>query len=237
MSIHSLCKNSGKFQHFLYHHSNSIKYFMYWCVAHESTGGDDFIFLINMSLIHVLTDVLAAKLRNSFCSVWNIWIPIIFVMANSDFTAWENLCSQHRRDAAQANGLLLGMEGLQDCFNLLIDRAVFALDSPATQVLGCAKATREDDGIQVLYIELREVLDITPGKSGTLHEHISLFLCWGAFQVIDNMHLISVGCKYLDSSLLTAQMNQNRRRLVDFTSIEHTAACQHYSHTLSHVSK
>jgi len=28
-----------------------------------------------MSLVHVLTDVLAAKLRNSFRSVWNIWIP------------------------------------------------------------------------------------------------------------------------------------------------------------------
>lgn len=58
--------------------------------------------------------------------------------------------------------------------------------------------TWEDDGIQILYIELREVLDITPGKSGTLHEHISLLLCWRAFQVIDNMHLIGVGCKYLD---------------------------------------
>lgn len=58
--------------------------------------------------------------------------------------------------------------------------------------------TWEDDGIQILYIELREVLDITPGKSGTLHKHISLFFCWRAFQVIDNMHLISVGCKYLD---------------------------------------
>lgn len=75
MSIHSFCKNSGKFQHLLYHHSNSIKYFMQWCFAHESTGGDDLIFLINMSLIHMLTDVLAAKLRNSFCRVWNIWIP------------------------------------------------------------------------------------------------------------------------------------------------------------------
>lgn len=32
-------------------------------------------------------------------------------------------------------------------------------------------------------------------------------------------------------------MNQNGRRLVDFTSIKHTAACQHYSNTLSHVSK
>lgn len=57
--------------------------------------------------------------------------------------------------------------------------------------------TREDDGIQILYVELGEVLDITPGKSGTLHKNISLFLCWRAFQVIYNMHLISVGCKYL----------------------------------------
>lgn len=69
------CMNSGKFQHLLYHHSNSIKDFMQWCFAHESTGGDDLIFLINMSLIHMFTDVLAAKLRNSFCRVWNIWIP------------------------------------------------------------------------------------------------------------------------------------------------------------------
>lgn len=75
MSIHSFCKNSGKFQHLLYHHSDSIKYFMKWSFAHESRSGDDLIFLINMSLIHVLADVLAAKLRNSFRSVWNIWIP------------------------------------------------------------------------------------------------------------------------------------------------------------------
>lgn len=47
---------------------------MQWCLAHECTGADNLIFFINMGLIHMLADVLATKLTNRFCGVWNIRI-------------------------------------------------------------------------------------------------------------------------------------------------------------------
>lgn len=72
---HSCSVCSGKSENILNHQTNSIKYFMKRCFAHEGTGGDNLIFLIHMGFINILADVLAAELSDGFSGFWDIGKP------------------------------------------------------------------------------------------------------------------------------------------------------------------
>lgn len=45
--------------------------------------------------------------------------------------------------------------------------------------------------------EFGQVLDVSTGQSGTFHQHVSLLLSRRSGQVIDDMHLVDVGCKHV----------------------------------------
>ena len=72
--------------------------------------------------------------------------PLVVVLAAyGDLAAGEDLGGQDGRDAAEADGLALAVEGLEHRLHLLVDTAVLPLGGPRAQVLGCAEATCKTD--------------------------------------------------------------------------------------------
>lgn len=63
----SVRSQSGKFQDFLYHCSNSIKDLVQRSLAHESTGSNYFIGFIYVGFTYIFANVLTSKLCYSRC--------------------------------------------------------------------------------------------------------------------------------------------------------------------------
>lgn len=57
--------------------------------------------------------------------------------------------------------------------------------------------TWEYNCVVVFDAELRQVLDVSTGQSGALHQHVSLLLSRSSCQVIYHVHLVDVGCKHV----------------------------------------
>lgn len=66
---------------------------------------------------------------------------VILFNTDSDLTARKHLGSQNGWDAAEADRFALAVEGLQHGLNFVVNRAVFPLHGPCTQVLRCTKST------------------------------------------------------------------------------------------------
>ena len=56
----------NQFQNLSNHDTHSVKHLMEWGIAHESTGGHQFVFRIDVGLRHVLVHVFAAHLTQGF---------------------------------------------------------------------------------------------------------------------------------------------------------------------------
>lgn len=58
--------------------------------------------------------------------------------------------------------------------------------------------TWEYDGIVLFDAEFGQVLDVSTGQSGALHQHVPLLLRRFAFHVIHHVHLVDVGGEHVD---------------------------------------
>lgn len=74
-TVFSVLIESGKLQHVLHHHSDSIKNLVDRCVAHEGTGGNQLVLFVHVALADTFTHVLAPQLVDGCCGVSSVRIP------------------------------------------------------------------------------------------------------------------------------------------------------------------
>ena len=105
-------------------------------------------------------------------------------------------------------------------YDVLFNFEILSLHCEIGQILTDSKSTRNEQGVPILGSEFLKRFDVTTGNPGGLDHNIPLILFNVlSIKMVNDVHLISIGCKALDLSHLLTQSNEKRSGFGDLGSV------------------
>ena len=150
------------------------------------------------------------------------------VVADGQAHLAEHLGHQHRGDAQGADGLAAGVHVLDGLGHVRVDLALGAVKGVAAQVLGCAEAAGNDQGVGRVGREGGQRRDLAAGDAGRLDEHVALLLHLLAGDVVEHVVLLDVRRVAVELGAVLVNGQQGEGCLVDFRAVLVAAAGKEY---------
>lgn len=112
------------------------------------------------------------------------------------------------------------MKIFDDVDDVFLDFEILSLDCKVGQVLTDSKTTGDEQGVPIPSFEFLERLDVTTGNSRGLYHDVSLvILDVFAIEVINHVHLVSIGSEALNARHLLAEGDEQRGCLGHFGAV------------------
>ncbi|MCY1422222.1 hypothetical protein D9M71_378970 [compost metagenome] len=115
-----------------------------------------------------------------------------------------------------------------------LHRAAGALEGEVGEVLRCAEAAGDHQGVEVGGLQFAHVADLAAGNARRLDQHVAALGAFRPGQVVDHMVLGDVRSEALHLRAALAQAQQGDHAFVDLGTVIDAAAGQDHGNLLAH---
>ncbi len=137
---------------------------------------------------------------------------------------------QHgRRDAHDADGFSSRVRLADDTRHFGNSRRLAALDGKVAEVLGRAEASRKDQRVDVVLLQISHGDDLSPRNSRRFDPHVSLLAGGLAAEMVHDVQ-VHVGCGHEYFGSRPVEGEKRDHRFVNFRAVKYAATRKHDSH-------